>query len=117
MFCKKCGKEIADDATFCSSCGTVVNEEFAEKARVANEKNTNDTLSQIALIFMIIGCVVGAFAIIPLCWMIPMTVALNSKMKNHEPIGIGFKVCTLVFVSTVAGILLLCKTDDDALNN
>ena len=32
MFCKKCGKEIADDATFCSSCGTVVNEEFAEKA-------------------------------------------------------------------------------------
>lgn len=25
MFCQKCGKEIPDDSTFCTGCGTKVN--------------------------------------------------------------------------------------------
>ncbi len=34
MYCKKCGKEIADDSDFCSKCGTKVNTDFIEKSNV-----------------------------------------------------------------------------------
>ena len=102
MFCKKCGKEIDDEAVVCPNCGCAT-----DSTRVVSGDNAN-TMLQIAFIFMIISCVAFAFCIIPLCWVIPMTISLNNKMKSGEPISVGFKVCTLIFVNTIAGVLLLC---------
>ena len=63
-------------------------------------------------VFMILGCVVGACAyLIPLAWCIPMTVIYFRKLKNNEPISTGFKVCSLLFVSLVGGILMLCDKE------
>ena len=56
---------------------------------------------------MIIATVISGFAIIPLCWCIPMTVYYSKRIKTGEPIDIGFKICTLLFVSTLSGILML----------
>ncbi len=39
MFCKNCGKELLDDAAFCSACGTAV---AAPKAENANAENACD---------------------------------------------------------------------------
>ena len=62
-------------------------------------------------VFLILSCVGLGWAIIPLAWCIPMTVSIFRKLNSGEPIGTGLKVCTLLFVNLVAGILLLCMED------
>ena len=37
-----------------------------------------------------------------------MTSAYFKKVENNERIGVGFKVCALLFVDMIAGILMLC---------
>ena len=52
---------------------------------------------------------IGAIAyLIPLAWVIPMTV----KVAKEGPLGTGFKVCTLLFVNLISGILLLCDKNN-----
>ncbi len=105
-YCTKCGNELVDEAVVCPKCGCA-----AETKAI--KKDEPSTLSTIAKIFMIISCVTVGWTLIPLAWCIPMTVSYCRKIKNKEPISVSFKVCTLIFVSTVSGILMLC--DDDSL--
>lgn len=64
-------------------------------------------------VFMILGCIsMAAFYLVPLCWTIPMTVHYFRSVKNHRHIGTGFKVCSLLFVSLIGGILMLCDKED-----
>lgn len=133
-YCTHCGKEIEDEAVVCVHCGCATNDNKA--------KPQNNSLGKVALVFMILGCVfmpisiwskcfdyfetaetiiVGIigliFGCLPLAWCIPMTVHYSRKYKNGESVGTGFKVCTLLFVSLVAGILLLCIPKDNQQNN
>lgn len=71
------------------------------------------TMKLIAKIFMIICCVVTGLYLIPLAWTVPMTVVYWNKVKNHQHVGTGFKVCTLLFVSIISGILMLCDNTPD----
>jgi len=108
-YCSHCGKELLDDACFCPGCGCKVKNSYSD-TNTYNE--TNDTLGTIAKVFLVLGCVAGGLCwLIPLCWCIPMTVVAFRKINNHERIGLGFKICTLIFVSLIAGILLLCMDD------
>lgn len=102
MYCNKCGAEINDEAVICPKCGC-----YTQK------KDTKDSssLKTIAKIFMIIGCVAMGLALIPLAWTIPMTISYSNKIESGEPVSVGFKVCTLLFVNTIAGILMLCDKD------
>lgn len=59
-----------------------------------------------AKVFIIIGMICGFWTILPLVFGI---IALN-KMKKNE-MTTGWKVCTLIFVSLIAGILLLCMPE------
>lgn len=140
MFCKHCGAKIDDDAAFCTNCGKPIVKENAvvdtelfkdintkyctncgaqmpEEAVVCIHCGNRDdkpadasALSIVAKVFLIIGCVVSGFYLLPLCWTIPMTVHYCRCIKERKPLGVGFKVCSLLFVSTVAGILMLCDT-------
>lgn len=65
------------------------------------------TLRKVARVFIIVCCVLQGFYLIPLAWCIPMTVSLNRRILRNEPISLGFKICTLIFLSLVGGILLL----------
>ena len=114
-YCVKCGAEIQDDAQFCPKCGQKVGGEVTTEviAEPKKERKRDDSLMTVALVFCIISCVIAGWAIIPLCWMIPMTVSLNNKIKNKEPISVAFKVCTLLFLSFIAGIILLIGDDND----
>lgn len=65
-----------------------------------------------AFIFMVIGLLSTCWAIIPLAWTIPMTVVSWGIYKGTRPNTTAFGVCSLIFVSLVAGILLLISTKD-----
>lgn len=54
---------------------------------------------------MVIGYAVGS--LIPLAWAIPMTVHAVKCVNGGKPMGMAFKICTLIFVNLLSGILLL----------
>lgn len=73
----------------------------------------DQTLRLIAFIFCIISTVSMAVFILPLAWCIPMTVRAWGIYKGTKPNTTVFGVCSLIFLSLVAGILLLISNKDD----
>lgn len=108
MYCGNCGKQVDEGAQYCPYCGTRMgNVAFVNGETVENKKVEDDTLLQIAFIFMIITTVISGLLILPLCWMLPMTLALNRCIKEHRKPSIAFSVCTIIFANIVSGILML----------
>ena len=104
-FCQKCGKEIFDDAVVCPGCGCSV---------VTEPKQTvhgNDGLATASKVLLILGCIMQGVFLIPLSWCIPITMSVCGKLKRGEKISTGLKVCSLLFVSFLGGIFLLCRSD------
>lgn len=127
MFCKNCGNQLDDNAVICVKCGCLIDEgvviqkkqaeqqteqQVETPKKVQSKTSANETLGLVAKILMIISCVFTGFYLIPLCWTIPMTVSLSKKLKNKEDISVAFKICILLFVNTISGILLLCMKDE-----
>ena len=109
-YCSNCGSQIDDKAVICVHCGCAT--DTAATATAATS-DTSSTLKTIAKIFMILGCIAYGWCLIPLCWTIPMTVHYFNSVKNNQPVGLGFKVCSLLFVNLVAGILMLCDNEQN----
>ena len=105
-FCQKCGKEIMDEAVVCPGCGCSVAKE------VEKTGGGKDGLAVAAKIFLILGCIAQGWMLLPLAWCLPITISACGKMKRGEPVGTGLKVCALLFVSLLGGILLLCRSDE-----
>lgn len=102
-FCQKCGQEIVEEAVICPHCGCAVS---------GVKSGGDDGLAVASKIFLILGCIGQGWLLLPLAWCLPITISICNKMKNGEPVGVGLKVCALLFVNTLAGILLLCRSDD-----
>ena len=67
-------------------------------------------MKKVAKIFIIIGMICG-------CWLIfPIILGAKNlrRINNNIPISVHNKIMVLLFVNTVAGILLLCDHSDDA---
>lgn len=73
--------------------------------------DTKKTLQTISKVFMVVGCILNALFLIPLIWCVPMTVIYFRKLKNEEPIGLAFKICCLLFVSTISGVIMLIEDE------
>lgn len=74
-------------------------------------KIDDSTVTSLGVIFAIIS-------LVPLIWSIPMTIRCFKAMKDGRPLSTAFKVCTLIFVNLVAGILLLCdNTNTEKIDN
>ena len=138
-FCQHCGAEIHDEAVVCVHCGRSI--ESPKKSGSSNNANTLITIAKVFMIIscvaypaigllyglimlipaiatamtelIIVGVVILVCFCIPLAWTLPLTLTVHNKSKNHEPIGIGLKICTLLFVNVIAGILLLCANDEE----
>lgn len=106
-YCSKCGKELLDEAVICVGCGSWCSTPVKPQATEVESSG----LKLAAKILMILGTVLMGFYLIPLAWCIPMTVSYCKKIKTGQPIGTGFKVCSLIFVSLVAGIIMLIDRD------
>lgn len=49
--------------------------------------------------------------LVPLAWMIPMTVLLKRKFKYSLHVSKKFKICSLIFCGVLPGTLLLCMKE------
>ena len=107
-YCVHCGGEIHQEAVVCVKCGRSVNQ---SNTVATNKKTTDDTMIVIIKIFLIIGCIAQGWLILPLAWCLPITISIFDCLKNQKPISTGLKVCTLLFVSLIAGVCLLCNND------
>ena len=119
-YCNNCGAQLADEAAFCTSCGATLQaapqqEPVPQQAYVPQQTYAAQPvaaqpsgLAIAAKILMIISTVAMGLYLIPLAWCIPMTISYCKKIKAGEPVSTGFKVCTLLFVNTISGILMLC---------
>ncbi len=74
----------------------------------------NDTLAICIKVFLVLGCAAGATAcLLPLAWCLPMTISIWKSLDNRQPISTAMKVCTLLFVNLIAGVLLLCDNESN----
>lgn len=108
-YCSKCGNQLYDEAVICPKCGCMAETSSHTTYNFQNDQKKSGAFVEAIKIFMIIGTVANAwlFLLVPLAWCIPMTISYYKKTKNKEPIGTAFKICTLLFVNLVAGILML----------
>ncbi len=109
-YCTYCGAEMIDEAVLCVKCGRMVENAPNPQQRFYSQPSQPMDLSSITKIFLIIGMVIMAISTIgiALTWCLPMYNSYIRKTQNREPITTGFKVCILLFVSTIGGILMLC---------
>lgn len=84
----------------------------AAPAQLYPMTDTDRNLRLVAFIFCILSLVGSCWLIIPLAWMIPMSVISWGIYKGTKANTIAFDVCTLIFCSLVSGILLLCSNKD-----
>lgn len=103
-YCQNCGGEIHDNAVICPKCGCAVSN--------SNAKNGSDGLAVAAKVFLILGCIAQGWLLLPLAWCLPITISICGRMNRGEQVGTGLKVCALLFVNLIGGILLLCRSDD-----
>jgi hypothetical protein len=85
---------------------------MAETSAAPIVHDNDQTLRLIAFIFNIVNLVSVGWLLIPLAWMIPMTVISYGIYKGTKKNTVAFGVCTLIFVNMVSGILLLVSKKD-----
>lgn len=87
MFCKKCGKEVDDDAVVCIHCGCSLENQYETK------KDMNESKTGIGVVLGIFLGVIGL--IIGLCLYPAGTIARKTFIKAW---GITFGVCVGIVV-------------------
>lgn len=116
MYCSKCGAEVDDEAVVCPKCGCLIAGKNLQNETIQTNtvetKSKQSGLTTAIKVFMILGTVASAvFYLIPLAWTLPMTIIYFNKVKNKEQVSTAFKVCTLLFVNLIAGILMLSENN------
>ncbi len=106
-YCPNCGSQIPDGASFCPNCGCATASPQSQPVQPVNQGE--NVLRTLAKVFMVLGCVASAsFLLIPLLWTIPMTVTYFKRTEQGLPVSTAFKICSLLFVNLIAGVLMLC---------
>ena len=109
-YCTHCGAEVHEEAVVCVKCGCSLE---STKVTVKESRHTDDTMQTIIKVFLILGCITQGWLLIPLAWCLPITISVFNSFRDKKPIGTGLKVCTLLFVSLISGIMLLCINEND----
>jgi len=108
-YCARCGAEIYSDAVVCLNCGCSVQQ---PKKDITTASDTEEILTTIVKVFLIIGCISQGWLIVPLAWCIPITMSIFKSLREKQSISMGMKICTTIFVNIVAGVCLLCMNDE-----
>ena len=113
MICGNCGMHLPENSNFCTNCGCSFAANYYQQGYTYAQPKEPAPILYVAKVFMIIGIIIEALFLPSLFWTIPMLKSYNRKLEIGEPVSTGFKVCTLLFVSTIAGILMLCDHSDN----
>ncbi len=105
MYCTHCGAQLAEEAVVCPACGCAT--ENHAKQQAAAKANASDVLKKVAKILMIVFCAIEGVYLIPLCWMLPMTLHYIKCVDEGIPVSLAFKICTILFASLPAGVLMV----------
>lgn len=73
--------------------------------------NSARNLRLTAFILNIISMVALGWTLLPLAWMIPMTVMSWGIYKGTRANAVAFGVCNLLFVNTIGGGLLISNKE------
>lgn len=76
------------------------------------QDSSSQTMRMVAFVLNLLSTIAFGILIIPLAWMIPMTVHSWGLYKGTERNTIAFGVCTLLFLNLISGILLLISGED-----
>lgn len=87
-------------------------EQMADDTNLVKTDNSS-TLYMVAFILNVVTTVSVGWTLIPLAWMIPMTVVSYGIYKGKRKNTTAFAVCDLLFLNLVSGILLLVAKKDD----
>ena len=110
-YCVKCGTELSDDAAFCSKCGNAMGSGTTAKSEPFSP-STKASFRNVAKILMIVSTVLWSLCyLIPLAWCLPMTLSYIRRINNGEQVSLEFKICSLIFVSPIAGVFMLLDTE------
>lgn len=104
MFCRKCGKELFDEAVVCPNCGCTTNN-YATSTQNKSSKFTA------AKIFIIIGMIFQFFLIFPIIVGAIALSKLDKVTKKEDLTTMGILV--LLFCNLIAGIIILTITNED----
>lgn len=72
------------------------------------DRNPIGGLGKTAKIFLLIDIILKYILIFPLAWVLPMHISYSKHITRRIKISTGYKVCVLLFVGLVPGILMLC---------
>ena len=112
-YCSECGAQLLDEAVFCVKCGCATKNArgFVHQMQGAQSSGT-ETAVMVLMIVNLVFSVLLAVAALTLAWKIPMLIIYLNKKRRGEQIGDGFKICTLIFFSLIAGILMFCDKEE-----
>lgn len=99
--CPYCMNKVTfPNAHYCQNCGKQlpINGYHSEMLTVA--KN-----------IMVAKCFIFGWLLIPLIWLLPITLRIKKREKSDIKLGTNFKVRTLFFGNFLAGICLLIDED------
>lgn len=100
QYCRKCGKELSDDAEFCDGCGFQLDENLNSNTQVVKQdsENKNEFVKKLPLILAIIGIIVSIAEGLGT----PMIMGWSNILAS---MGVGI-------VGGLIGILLMEKLDE-----
>lgn len=120
--CTNCGNHFHQDKKTCPSCEAKMPSKFSictncgysfksdkKLFETDNSVNNPSPLQIISLSLMIIASITLSLCLlfIPLLWCIPMIIYYANNIRKQKTTHIAFKICTIIFVGIIPGIIML----------
>ena len=109
-YCTKCGYQLDLKAKICDNCGCKTDDIKVNQSSTSSSNKSSTRTA--ANLFVILGAIFYCIYIVPILWIVPLTIAYFKKNKKNEKIGIGFKIAILLLVSVIGGVILLVEEDN-----
>ena len=122
-YCVNCGSQLNAGDKFCPYCGSIqqpndqtntiddniIHASSTTVESITKENNQNNSLITCTKVFLIIGTIIVSLStyLIGILWTLPMTIHYFKKIKQGQKLSVAFKVCCLLFIGIVPGILML----------
>lgn len=71
---------------------------------MSQKVNMNANYRQIAYVCMIIATILTCWLVLPLLWMVPMTILTKNAVNDNKP-HIALGICEIIFSLTIFGLI------------